>query len=125
MRRLPNALGFPAFAREARTFRAVSLSEQGDTAAATLLLLGMWGFLAVQIAELVQLTALPGTSPSLVAGSKVQVTVSTVVPTGCSTVIVALVIGYLNTRLLPAQRWSRCRREPVGNGSRSTRWMAF
>lgn len=40
---------------------------------------------------LVQLTVLPGTGPSEVGGLKVQVTVSTVVPSGCSTVMMALV----------------------------------
>ena len=39
----------------------------------------------------VQLTWLPGTAPLVVAGVNVQLTVSTVVPGGCSTVIVAVV----------------------------------
>ena len=38
-----------------------------------------------------QLTVPPGTLPLLVCGSKVQLTVSTVLPTGCSIVRVALV----------------------------------
>jgi hypothetical protein len=45
----------------------------------------------VEPQPLVRLTLLPGTAPLEVGVAKVQVTVSTSVPGGCSTVIVALV----------------------------------